>query len=130
MPFLVNGQVKLTTRLSVTYDLEFQQGDIVVVPFPYTDRKTEKRRPALVISSGEITRQHGLIWLAMITSSENQSWTGDVAIAGQSSGLGFPSVIRVAKLATVDAGGIIRVAGKLDAGTWERVRSTLLSNLK
>ena len=26
-------------------------GDVVVVPFPYTDRFAEKRRPALVISN-------------------------------------------------------------------------------
>lgn len=29
----------------------FEQGDIVRVPFPYTDRDTRQRRPALVVSS-------------------------------------------------------------------------------
>ena len=111
-------------------DIKFAQGDIVVVPFPYTDRQTEKRRPALIISNGKITHQHGLIWLAMITSAENQRWENDITIEGKNIGLSSPSVIRVAKLATIDASLIIRVAGKIDGETWSKVFSALQDNLK
>ena len=30
----------------------FSQGDVVKVPFPYTDRPTRQSRPALVVSTG------------------------------------------------------------------------------
>ncbi|MBF0195885.1 MAG: hypothetical protein HQL71_15100 [Magnetococcales bacterium] len=41
-----------TNKLTkVTYDVY----DVVVVPFPFTDRSTSKRRPALVLSSSEIS---------------------------------------------------------------------------
>ena len=111
-------------------EIEFAQGDIVVVPFPYTDRQTEKRRPALIISNGKITHQHGLIWLAMITSADNQRWEHDIAVEGKHTGLSSPSVIRVAKLATIDASRIIRVAGKLNPETFDRVQAEIDRNLR
>ena len=45
---LPNGIVPLTGRLMPS----FEQGDIVRVPFPYTDRSTRQWRPALVVSAG------------------------------------------------------------------------------
>ena len=111
-------------------EIEYAQGDIVVVPFPYTDRQTEKRRPALVISNGKVSLDHGLVWLAMITSAENYKWSGDVDVAGAATGLTSPSLIRSAKLATVDTSRIIRVAGKVSDETWSEVFSALQDNLK
>ena len=61
-------------------NIRFNPYDVVVVPFPYADRLAEKRRPALVISNHRLAA-HGLIWVAMITSAENESWPTDVAIA-------------------------------------------------
>lgn len=82
----------------------FRQGDIVKVPFPYTDRAARQHRPALVISSSRGAAAHGLIWVLMITSAENRGWRGDVAISDPSgAGLPAPSVIRTAKIATIEA---------------------------
>lgn len=82
----------------------FQQGDIVRVPFLYTDRATRQRRPALVVSAGDLERQHGLLWVLMITSAENRPWPDDVGIADHAAaGLPSPSVIRTAKIACIDA---------------------------
>ena len=50
----------------------FKPFDVAVVPFPYADRLAEKRRPALVISNHKLAA-HGLIWVAMITSAENEA---------------------------------------------------------
>jgi mRNA-degrading endonuclease toxin of MazEF toxin-antitoxin module len=50
----------------------FDAFDIVVVPFPYADRLAEKRRPALVISNRKLV-PFGLIWVAMITSADNNT---------------------------------------------------------
>jgi mRNA-degrading endonuclease toxin of MazEF toxin-antitoxin module len=57
----------------------FKQGDVVKVPFPYTDRSTRQSRPALVVSTGGIEAAHGLLWVVMITSAENRGWPGDVS---------------------------------------------------
>lgn len=82
----------------------FEPGDVVTVPFPYTDRSTRQRRPALVVSSNGLQAQHGLLWVLMITSAENRGWPGDVAITNLvGAGLPAASVIRTAKIATIEA---------------------------
>lgn len=82
----------------------FRQGDVVAVPFPYTDRPTRQRRPALVVSTGDIEEAHGLLWVVMITSAENRGWPADVPVANLSkAGLPAPSIIRPRKIATIEA---------------------------
>lgn len=82
----------------------FKQGDVVKVPFPYTDRSTRQFRPALVVSVGGIEAAHGLLWVVMITSAENRGWPADVTIGNLAmAGLPVPSVIRTAKIATIEA---------------------------
>jgi mRNA interferase MazF len=47
---------------------------------------------------------HGLLWLAMITSAANRGWAGDVAITHlTAAGLPAASIVRPAKIATIDA---------------------------
>tara|TARA_R110000824_G_scaffold155226_6_gene327764 strand:- start:60905 stop:61243 length:339 start_codon:yes stop_codon:yes gene_type:complete len=82
----------------------FKQGDVVRVPFPYTDRAPRQHRPALVVSSGGIEAGHGLLWVVMITSAENRGWSGDVAVQDlKRANLPVASIIRTAKLATIEA---------------------------
>lgn len=76
---------------------------VVRVPFPYTNRPVEQYRPALVLA--ELTGIGGpdLLWVAMITSAEHRGWSGDVTIADRAgTGLPSPSVVRCAKLATIE----------------------------
>ena len=88
----------------------FRQGDVIKVPFPYTDRSTRQSRPALVVSTGNIEDVHGLLWVVMITSAENRGWPGDVAVNGlAATGLPVPSVIRTAKIATIEASDATRL---------------------
>lgn len=115
------------SALSPTSDIRISAFDIVVVPFPYADRLAEKRRPALVVSSPKLAR-HGVIWVIMITSALNESWSCDVAIADLArAGLSAPSVVRPAKIACIDPTRIVRRAGRLDKATARAVRLKLAS---
>jgi mRNA interferase MazF len=98
-------------------DARFDAFDIVVVPFPYSDRLAEKRRPALVVSNKRL-KALGVIWVAMITSAENESWPDDVTIGDVArAGLPAPSIVRPAKIACIDPGRVLRRSGKLDKAT-------------
>jgi mRNA interferase MazF len=100
-----------------TSKVRFAAWDVVVVPFPYSDRFAEKRRPALVISSEKLV-EFGLVWVAMITSAENQAWTCDVSIGHLTlAGLNAPSVVRPAKIACIEPSRVLRRAGKVDKRT-------------
>lgn len=82
----------------------FKPWDVVKVPFPYTDRPIRQYRPALVVAAGRIEANHGLLWVLMITSAENRRWDEDVAISDQdATGLPAPSVVRCAKIATIES---------------------------
>jgi mRNA interferase MazF len=61
----------------------------------------------------------------MITSAVNRGWEGDVDIDDLSrAGLPVPSVIRTAKIATIDAGDAAPL-GRIDAKTLSAVRRHL-----
>jgi mRNA interferase MazF len=101
----------------------FRRGSVVKVPFPYTDRATRQYRPALVISSAQMADAYGLLWVLMITSAENRGWAGDVTIKNiAAAGLPAPSVIRSAKIATIDAADATRL-GSISASLLKQVRS-------
>ena len=90
-------------------------GDVVIVPFPFTDREASKRRPALVCSSEKFNRQAQHLVLAMITTSTHTPWPGDVPLGDlKSAGLPEASVVRW-KLFTLDASFVLKRAGKLSA---------------
>ena len=107
----------------------FEAWDVVKVPFPYTDRPVRQRRPALVIAAGDLEATHGLLWLAMITSAANRGWAGDVAISdSETAGLPIPSIVRPAKIATIEARDAERL-GTLPASDREAVRDYLQDRL-
>ena len=94
--------------------MTFEAFDVVVVPFPFTDRSTRKRRPALVLSDARaFNKKMGQSVLAMITSARNSDWPLDVSIENlDSAGLPSASVVRM-KLFTLDDQLVIRKAGSL-----------------
>jgi mRNA interferase MazF len=103
----------------------FSQGDVVKVPFPYTDRSTRQFRPALVVSTPKLEEAHNLVWVVMITSAENRGWPGDITITALSrAGLPAPSVIRPSKIATIDASDATRL-GTVSDTLMQQVRSRI-----
>ena len=83
----------------------FSAGDVVKVPFPYTDREVRQHRPALVVSATPLGDDGQHYWVLMITSAEHRRWPGDIALGRHYGGAGLPapSLIRTSKIATVGA---------------------------
>ena len=107
----------------------FKQGDVIKVPFPYTDRATRQFWPALVVSRGGIEDAHGLLWVVMITSAENRRWVGDVEVNNlAAAGLPAPSMIRTAKIATIEAADATRL-GKVSPPLLRQVMSRIVQEL-
>lgn len=105
--------------------MSFAPGDVVVVPFPYTDALAEKRRPAVVVSSPHLEREHGLVWLVMVTSTAKR-WRGDVPVSElEVTGLPVRCVVRPAKIACVATPRILRQLGALGGADWKAVRASL-----
>ena len=93
----------------------FDVWDIVKVPFPYTSRPVRQSRPALIVAARDFSAAGNLLWVLMITSSDNRSWPGDIAISDLSvAGLPAPSIVRSAKIATIEAADA-QLLGRLPA---------------
>lgn len=110
-----------------TSEPALRQWDVVVLPFPYADRLAEKRRPGVVVSKAALARDHGIVWVAMITSAVNAGWQCDIPLSDYpETGLTAPSVIRPWKLATIDAVRIVRIAGRIGRDEAARLSQALI----
>ena len=82
--------------------MSWQSFDLVRVPFPFTDRQTSKRRPALVLSTVGFQNNSEHLHLAMVTSATHSHWSLDWPIEDlKRAGLSIPCVVRF-KLFTLD----------------------------
>ena len=103
----------------------FEAFTTISVPFPYVERPTLKRRPALVVSAPELMQEHGLAWVLMITSAANASWPEDIPIDDLGrAGLSKPSVIRPTKLTTIETAAATAL-GQVTPEVATRVRVTI-----
>ena len=100
--------------MPTTIGCEF--GDIVLVPFPFTDQTATKKRPAVVVSSDAYHRDRPDVILMAVTSQlRPAAGIGEVAVQRwKEAGLLKPSVLKPL-LATVEKGLVIRKLGRLEA---------------
>lgn len=94
----------------------FEFGDVVLVPFPFTDQRTTKQRPAAVISSAAYNRERrDLLILAITSQSRPLLIVGEAPVRHwKEAGLLKPSALKPL-IATVDQNLIRRKLGHLQA---------------
>lgn len=108
-------------------------GDVVLLPFPFTDLSTTKQRPALVISSEAFNNRQRDVLVVAITSQipvtlnpeEHCLSSEDQRVAG----LPKPSIVKCGKLLTIDQRLIRKTLGRLSPETLREVRERLLAVL-
>lgn len=100
--------------------------DIVLVPFPFTNLQTTKKRPALIISPDSYNEGPDVIILFVTSNVQAFGRTGDTLIEKwKESGLPKPSMTRM-KFATLERSMILKKIGKLANSDRERLRKTIL----
>lgn len=104
----------------------FEFGDIVLVPFPFTDQTTTKKRPAVIISSEQYQHNKPDIILMAITSQTSTIQTfGEIAILDwQSAGLLKQSLIKPV-VTTLEKQLILRRLGKLNIEDQKRLKKAI-----
>jgi mRNA interferase MazF len=110
--------------------MPFAQGDVLILPFPYSDRLAEKKRPALVVSKPSLEKNYGLLWVAMITSDHGHRRAADTPVIDlKRAGLPAASLVRPVKLATVEPGRVLRKSGALARREMDAVLATMANVL-
>jgi mRNA interferase MazF len=99
----------------------FKRGDVVLVPFPFTDLTTRKQRPGLVISSDAFNAANDDVVLLAITSQIPSTLGTDEFLIPQSDlaacGLPKPSLVRLMKVFTLHQRLVIKHRGTLPTET-------------
>ncbi len=93
----------------------YREGDLCLVPFPFTDLTTSKKRPALILACVRPKKLPPLYIVAMVTSQvESETIDGDcLLLSSKQSGLLHPSKVRLAKLVTLEEKMILGKLGSL-----------------
>jgi mRNA interferase MazF len=101
-------------------------GDVVLVPFPFTDQSTTKRRPAVVVSSTAYQRERpDLILMAVTSQIRPAAGLGEVSVRDwQAAGLLKPSAIKPV-ITTVERSLVIRRLGQLNDQDREALRQAI-----
>lgn len=90
-------------------------GDVVLVPFPFTDQSRSKRRPAVIISSAAYnTSRLDIILMAVTSQFKTTPAVGEVVVTEwQKAGLLKASVIKPV-LTTAEKRLVLRQLGRLE----------------
>ena len=102
-----------------------EKGDILLIPFPFTDLKGNKNRPALVLISSELD-----ITLAFISTQLNWKEETDILLKPtKNNGLKKESLLRLSKLATIDKKLALGRIGRMEANDLKQVNINLIKLL-
>ena len=114
--------------------ISFSQGDIVLVPFPFTDLSATKQRPALVLSPERLNKARLDLVVVAVTSQVPSTLRGDEVLLSeadlQSAGLPRRSIIKLGKIFTIHQGLVRRKLGRIPQSTLEEVLQKLLESLR
>ena len=93
---------------------DYNQGDVILVAYPFGERAGGRKRPVLVISPNAYNRATGELVIAQVTSHVSaKARPGDYAIEGwKEANLPRPALVR-SRLATLKASLVLRGLGRL-----------------
>ena len=104
----------------------FEFGDIILVPFPFTDQSITKKRPAVVISTKTYNQKRpDLIIMAVTSQIKPASIIGEVIIQEwQAAGLLKPSAIKPV-ITTIEKTLVIKTMGRLEKEDQKALQESL-----
>lgn len=98
-----------------------KQGDLVLVPFPFTDLSGSKVRPAIVLISDTLD-----VTLAFISTQLHWRESTDVLLQpSATNGLKKTSLIRLSKIATIDRSLTQGILGEVSTNERELIHQNL-----
>jgi mRNA interferase MazF len=104
-----------------------EQGDILLVPIPFTDLSSQKRRPVIVISNDAYNKRTTDIVVVAMTSNPIEveysfTITSDDLEKGK---LNHPGKVRVDKIYTLSQAIVVKTFGRIRDQVLEKIREEL-----
>lgn len=106
-----------------------EQGDIVLIPIPFTDLTSQKRRPVVIISNNFYNQETtDIVVVAMTSNPVEAQYSFTITSADLVKGtLNHPGKIRVDKIYTLSQNIIVKTFGRVKPAILERIRGELTS---
>lgn len=106
-----------------------KQGDILLIPIPFTDLSSQKRRPVIVISNDQYNRKtNDIVVVAMTSNPQVTDYSLSVTSSDLVEGaLNRPGKIRVDKIYTLSQTIVAKTFGQVDDKTLNRIRRRLVN---
>ncbi len=108
--------------------INFEQGEIILISFPFTDLKASKKRPVVVLSKSGINRKlEDFISCGLTSNIRNVDYS--VLIDQNDLEYGFlpqPSRIKTNAIFTLKKTSAIKNLGKINEATFRKVKEELL----
>ena len=104
-----------------------EQGDIVLIPVPFTDLTAQERRPVIVISNGRYHRRTAdMIVVAMTSNPAPVPYSFLLTSADLAHGeLNRPGTVRVDRIDTLAQSLATRIFGRVNEATLDRIGALL-----
>lgn len=104
----------------------FSFGDVVLVPFPFTDQSGTKKRPAVVVSShGHNASRRDIVIMAITSQVRTPLGFGEAMVGDwQGAGLVKTSVFKPV-FTTIEQGLVVRTMGKLATADTKTLRHVI-----
>ena len=104
-----------------------EQGDIVLIPIPFTDLTATRRRPVIIVSNNQYNSStQDVVVVAMTSNLDTAPYSFEISSADLAEGsLNRPSRVRVDKIYTLAASIIVKRFGKVNDATLDRIRQLL-----
>lgn len=105
-----------------------RQRDIVLIPIPFTDLVSQKKRPAVIISSDTYNESNEDIVVVALTSNiESRNFTITLTADDLEDGvLKVTSMIRVDKIYTLNKSIIIKTFGRVKPDILAKIKDSIL----
>ena len=103
------------------------QGEIVLIPVPFTDLSSTRRRPVIVVSNDSYNRATpDMVVVAMTSTPAHGPYSFQIVSADLVSGvLNHPGTVRADKIYTLSQGIVVKSFGKVNDATLDRIRGIL-----
>lgn len=104
-----------------------EQGDILLVPIPFTDLSSQKRRPVIVISNNSYNKKTtDLVVVAMTSNPAEADYSFAITSDDLDKGmLNHPGKVRVDKIYTISTSIVVKTFGRVSENVLEKIRGEL-----
>ena len=105
----------------------YNRGDVVLVPFPFSDQTAAKKRPAIIVSSDSYNSiSQDIVIMAITGQIRDHIGIGEFLIEDwRGGGLLRPSAVKSA-ISTIDQRLVVRILGKLSSKDLSTLQKALM----